>query len=176
MVDYYEDDEVFRNIDTFYKRWMERMFREMRDFEQAIRSGQLKGDWDITPIKKPGVRGYIARGQFQLGLEPRALPARIPKQIIEREREPLTDIFNEKENVKIYIELPGVDRSDIQLNVTERNAEVRAKNFFKALHLPTADVDLEKITASYKNGVLEVTIPKTKKTVEDAKKHTIKIE
>jgi len=38
------------------------------------------------------------------------------------------------------------------------------------------NVDLEKATASYKNGVLEVKIPKIQKAVEDEKKRTIRIE
>ncbi len=166
----YEDDEVFRDINSFYKRLMERMFKEMEDFEKAVRSGQLRGSWDVKPINKPGVRGYVAKGQFQLGK-----PMSIPKHVRE-EREPLTDVFEENENVKIYMELPGIDKSDIQLNVTEGVIEVKAKNFFKKVKLPVEDIDLEKVAASYKNAVLEVTVPKVRKTVEDEKKRTIKIE
>lgn len=172
MVDYYEDDEVFRDINSFYKRLMERMFKEMQDFEKIAKGGKLKGTWEVKPINKPGVRGYVARGQFQFGSE----PLRIPSRVLEDEREPLTDVFEEKESIKIYMELPGADKSDIQLDVAERVVEVRAKNFSKAVELPTRNVDIEKVAASYKNGVLEVTIPKVQKTVEDEKKRTIKIE
>ncbi|MFQ6068643.1 MAG: Hsp20/alpha crystallin family protein [Candidatus Bathyarchaeia archaeon] len=171
MVDYHKDDEVFRNIDNFYKRLMERMFKEMQNFERAVKSGQLKGYWDIKPIKKPGVRGYVARGQFQLGE-----PIHFPKRIFEEKREPLTDIFEDKESIRIYMEVPGVDKSEIQLNITDRFVEVNARNFFKTVELPTENIDHEKATASYKNGVLEVTIPKAQRTVENDKKRTIKIE
>jgi len=172
LVDYYEDDEVFRDINSFYKHLMERMFREMQDFEKIAKDGKSKGGWEVKPINKPGVRGYVARRQFQFGSE----PMRIPSRALEEEREPLTDIFEEKESIRIYIELPGVDKSDIQLNVAERVVEIRAKNFSKTVELPTRDIDLEKVAASYNNGVLEVTIPKVQKTVEDEKKRTIKIE
>lgn len=171
MVDYYEDDEVFRDINSFYKRLMERMFKNMEDFEKAIRTGQLKGNWDIKPLNKPGVKGYIAQGQFQLGE-----PMKIPRQAIDEKREPLTDVFDETDRVRVYVELPGVDKNDIQLNVTEGSAEVKAENFFKKIELPTANVDFENATANYKNGVLEVTIQKTKKIEGDEKKRTIKIE
>lgn len=171
MTDYYEDDEVFRDINSFYKRLMERMFKEMEGFEKAIRSGKLRGSWDVKPINRPGVRGYVAQGQFQLGE-----PLRLPKRAIKEEREPLTDVFEEEGKVKVYIELPGVDKSDIQLNVAEQVVEIRAKNFFKKVQLPTENVDLEKVTANYKNGVLTVDIPKVQKAVEDDKKRTIKIE
>ena len=42
--------------------------------------------------------------------------------------------------------------------------------------MPTRDIEFEKAVANYKNGVLEVMIPKTKKTVSEEKKKTIKIE
>ncbi len=172
MVDYYEDDEIFRDINSFYKRLMERMSKEMEDLEKAINSGQLKGNWDVKPINGPRVKGYVARGRFQLGDE----PTQIPRHDLEEERESLTDVFDEKERVKVYMELPGADKSDIQLNMTERVVEVKAKNFFKTVELPAENVDFEKATASYRNGVLEVIIPKVRKTVEDERKRTIKIE
>ncbi len=172
MTDYYEDDEVFRDINSFYKRLMERMFREMQDFEKAIYTGQLQGSWNVKPINKPGVQGYVAQGRFQLGE-----PAQIPQRVFEDKREPLTDVFNEKDHIKIYIELPGIEKSEIQLNVTERTAEVKAKNFFKNIPLPPEAVDNEKAVANYKNGVLEVTLPKIKRAAEDEKKRrTIRIE
>jgi HSP20 family molecular chaperone IbpA len=172
MVEYFEDDEVFRDINSFYKRLMERMFKEMQSFEEAVGSGRLKGTWDVKPINKPGMRGYVARGQFQTGAE----PVLTPKRELEGEaREPLTDVFEEEESVKVYMELPGVEKSDIKLDVTEGGMEVKAGNFAKTMRLPTRDVDSEKASANYKNGVLEVTIPKIQKTV-DEKKRTIKIE
>jgi len=172
VVDYYEDDEVFRDINSFYKRLMDRMFKEMQDFEKLAKDRKLKGGWKVKPINKPGVRGYVAQGQFQSGSE----PIHIPSRALEEEREPLTDVFEEKEGIRIYVELPGIDKSDIQLNVAERVLEIRAKNFSKTVELSTRNIDLERVAANYKNGVLEVTIPKIQKTIEDEKKRTIKIE
>jgi len=172
MTDFYEDDEVFRDINSFYKRLMERMFREMQDFEKAVKGGHLKGDWAIKPINEPGVRGYVAKGQFQLD----GKPASFPRRVLEEKLEPLTDVFEDEEAVKIYIELPGVDKSDIHLDMTDGFAEIKAKNLFKRVKLPTANIDFEKAAASYKNGVLKITIPKIQKTVGDEKKRTIKIE
>lgn len=167
----YDDDEAFRGINGFYKRLIERMAKEMDDFEEAVQSGELQGSWEVKPVDKPGVKGYVAQGRFQLGE-----PVRIPKPAFEEEREPLADVFDEKNHVKIYLELPGVEKEDIQLNVTERAAEVRAKNFFKKIELPVRDIDFEKAAASYKNGVLEVRIPKVQKAAEDEKKRAIRIE
>jgi HSP20 family protein len=172
MVEYYEDDEIFRDVNSFYRRLMERMFKEMEDYDKAIRSGELKGAWEIKPIDKSGVKGYVARGHFHTDGKPMS----IPSHAMEEQREPLVDVFEENEKVKVYVELPGVEKEDIQLNVTERTVEIRAKHFFKRVELPTKNVDFEKAGACYKNGVLVVTIPKLQTTVEDEKKRTIKIE
>ena len=41
--------------------------------------------------------------------------------------------------------------------------EIRAKNFHKTIELPTIDIEAAQTRANYKNGVLEVTIPKKKR-------------
>jgi len=163
-------DETFRDIDAFYKKLTERMFRQMEEIDKAVQSGELQGKWDVKPINKPGVRGYVAQGRFQLGE-----PLKVPEHALNEPREPLTDTFEDKGHVKLYVELPGVDKDDIQLNITDTQAEIKAKNFYKTIDLPTKNVKFEEATANYKNGVLEVTIPK-KRTVDEEKKRTIKIE
>jgi len=164
-------DEIFGNKDSYFKKLSKRMLKEMEEIEKAIKSGKLQGEWEVKPIEEPSVKGYVARGRFQLGE-----PLTLPKQAVDEVREPLTDVFEEQDHVKLYVELPGVEKNDIQLNVAEGRAEVKAKNFYKVIDLPTRHVEFEKATANYKNGVLEVMIPKTKKTVGEEKKKTIKIE
>jgi len=164
-------DEIFRDTESHFKKLSERMLKEMEEIEKAIRSGKLQGEWEVKPIEKPGVKGYVAHGRFQLGE-----PLTFPKQAIDEVREPLTDVFEDKDHVKLYVELPGVEKDDIQLNVTEGRAEVKAKNFYKVIDLPATHVEFEKATANYKNGVLEVTIPRKKETMSEEKKKAIKIE
>ncbi|UCB60298.1 MAG: Hsp20/alpha crystallin family protein [Candidatus Bathyarchaeota archaeon] len=172
MGEHFEDDEVFRDIDSFYKNLMNRMLREMKDFERMARGGAIKGRWNIKPISNSGARGFVARGQFQFGGD----PLQTAKRALVEQRQPLTDVFVEDEKVKIYMELPGVDKSDIKLDVTDELVEVKAKNFTKTVEMPTGNVDFTQTTATYKNGVLEVTIPKIKKTSKDTKKRSISIE
>jgi HSP20 family protein len=176
MPDDFED--LFHDVDDFYKKLTKKMFKDMENIEEALRSGKLEGEWDIKPIEEPGVKGYIAKGRFQLGDKQGQAPKtlKLPDQIEDEVREPLTDVFQDKDNVKIYMELLGVEKSDIQLNITGGQAEVKAKSFFKAIDLPTKDVEVDKAVANYKNGVLEITVPKLKKTASEEPKHTIKIE
>ena len=164
-------DEVFRDMDLFHRMLMQKMFREFDEIERQIRSGKLEGEWDVKPIERPGVKGYVARGRFWS-----REPWSISRQAIDEAREPLTDVFEDRDSVKLYVELPGVEKDDIQLNITEGKAEIKAKNFFKRIDLPTQNVDSEKASAEYKNGVLKVSIPKIKETAKDEKKQKINIE
>jgi len=164
-------DEVFRDMELFNRRLMQKMFREFDEIERQIRSGKLEGEWDVKPIERPGVRGHVARGRFWS-----REPLSIPRQAVDEVREPLTDVFEDENSVKLYVELPGVEKDDIQLNVTEGKAEIKAKKFFKRIDLPTRDVASEKASAEYKNGVLKVSIPKIKETAKDEKKQKINIE
>ncbi len=172
MADYFENDDVFRDVNKFYKLMMERMLSEMEDFEKAVDRGQLRGNWKVKTINKPGVKGYIAERHFESG----SIPTDTPMRIFQEEREPLTDVFDEKEYARIYVELPGIDKSDIQLDVGEGFVEVKANNLIKRVRLPADNLNFEKTAASYRNGVLEVTIPKLEKTDEDERKRSIKIE
>ena len=88
----------------------------------------------------------------------------------------MTDVFEEEENIKIYVELPGVDKKDISLNAIDRLVEISAKNFSKKIRLPPVEVNLEKISATHRNGVLQVILPKTAKGEVDKKKRFINIQ
>jgi len=174
MPDDFQD--IFDDVDKLYQRFAKRMFKEIEDIEDAIKSGKLEGKWDIKPIEEPGVKGYVARGRFEFGNKARPKTLTLPKEVPQEAREPLTDVFQDENNLKLYVELPGVEKTDIKLNVSQGKAEIKAKNFFKIIDLPTVDIEVDKVAANYKNGVLEVTIPKKKKTKVDKPKATIKIE
>ena len=172
-------DDVFGNVDDYFKKITKKMFKEMEDIEEAIRSGKIEGEWDIKPIEEPGVKGYIAQGRFQLGGDKQGQTPKtfkLPDQIEDEVPEPLTDVFQDKDNVRICMELPGVEKNDIQLNITGSQAEIKAKNFFKTIDLPTKDLETDKAVANYKNGVLEIISPKLKKTTSEEPKHTVRIE
>lgn len=106
---------------------------------------------------------------------------------------PAVDIYEEKDRIVLKADLPGVDEKDISLDVEgnrltlkgERRLEREVKEenrlrlersygfFARSFSLPDT-VDAEKIRASYKEGVLEVSIPK--KDESKPKQIAIKIE
>ncbi len=188
-------DEFFGEFDVFNSDLKKIIQRMMSELEKATKNGNLKGKWEINKIDRDGVKGYSIQGRFGSEqplepldpfnpleplnpLRPRPGPQRpfeVPESALKETSEPLTDIFEDEKAIKIYFEVRGEDKNDIQLNVTAGKVEVKAKNFYKLINLPTSNIDLEKASSKYKNGVLEVTIPKKEKTLENDTR-TIKID
>jgi HSP20 family protein len=106
---------------------------------------------------------------------------------------PSVDMLDRKDEVMLRADLPGLEQKDIEVYVEEgtltirgeRQAEKEGKeedyyvserwagSFSRSLSLPPG-VDPEKIQASFKNGVLEVHLPKTKEA--KGKKIDVKVQ
>jgi HSP20 family protein len=82
---------------------------------------------------------------------------------VEEEREPLTDVFDEDSEIRIYAEMPGVNESDIKLDLKEDILDISARNgdrkYHKEVLLPSK-VQSETLVSSYNNGILEIKVKK----------------
>ena len=82
---------------------------------------------------------------------------------VEEEREPITDIFDEDGEIRIYAEMPGIDQEDIKLELKEDILDISAqtgdRKYYKEILLP-AKVQAEILESSYNNGILEVKVKK----------------
>jgi HSP20 family protein len=105
---------------------------------------------------------------------------------------PTIDVFEEGDNVVVKAELPGMGKEDIDVKVTDdiitisgekkKEEKVEKKNYYRmersygsftrSLRLPT-EVQTEKAVAKFKEGVLEVRIPKTEEAKKKEKKVSI---
>ncbi len=77
-------------------------------------------------------------------------------------REPLVDVMDETGKFKIFVELPGVDKENVKLDVAEDSIEIKTdddKKYYKMISLDSA-VDADSTKASYKNGVLTIELNK----------------
>ncbi|MDP8258046.1 MAG: Hsp20/alpha crystallin family protein [Candidatus Aadella gelida] len=132
--------------------------------------GEIKeeGEIDLSHLKKgmKGVFGFSVK--TATGGKPVVEPfGNIKKTpagpIVDEEREPITDIFDEKEEIKIYAEMPGVNAEDIKLDLKDDILDISAlagdRKYHKELLLP-AKAKSETLISSYKNGVLEIKITK----------------
>lgn len=95
------------------------------------------------------------------------------------------DLFEDKDNVYVRAELPGVNRDDINVEMvedyltvsasrktktdaatTETDGQTATEQSFslsRSVNIPE-DVQADKVSASYENGVLTVTLPKREET------------
>ncbi len=82
---------------------------------------------------------------------------------VKEEREPLVDVVETDNEIRVVVELPGVEKNDIKLHGTEETIEISVDTpqykYYKEVELP-AKVRVKDARSTYKNGVLEVVIPK----------------
>ena len=75
----------------------------------------------------------------------------------------MVDVFDEGDYLRVIVELPGVEERDIQLkavgDILEIAAHTRDRKYQKEVLLPSA-VDPDSLASSYRNGVLEIRLPK----------------
>ena len=82
---------------------------------------------------------------------------------VEEEREPITDVFDEKTEIRIYAEMPGANEDDIKIDlkgdILNISAKGKDKKYRKELLLP-AKGRSKTLTSTFKNGILEIKIEK----------------
>ena len=103
---------------------------------------------------------------------------------------PSVDVSETKNDVVVKAELPGMDPKDIDITLSDGHLMIKGQkkhekeekdedyhfversygSFVRAVHLPK-QVKNEQISASYKNGVLKVVLPKS----EEARTKEVKI-
>lgn len=103
---------------------------------------------------------------------------------------PSLDVFEEEDELVVKADLPGISKEEIEVTVTgnvvtikgekKKEEEVKEKDYYRrersygsfvrSVELP-CEVKSEQIKANFKDGVLEVRMPKT----EEAKKKSVSV-
>jgi HSP20 family protein len=124
--------------------------------------------WDTFLFGKPLKGGFQEQGEWR----------------------PAVDVIETKSEIRVNAEIPGMDPKDINISLSEGILTVKGEkrqeteekeedyhllernygSFTRSIRLP-AEVQSDKISASYKNGVLTVVLPKS----DEAQKKEIKI-
>ena len=160
----------FEDVDRMFEDIEKMMEKEFEDFtsrvpkdyvrERKLPDGSTAREWGpfvygysvkIGPDGKPELREF---GNVKPGLKG-------PQ--VKEEREPLVDIIETDGEVQVVAELPGVDKKDIKLTATEEELTISVdtpeRKYFKRVAFP-AKVRVREARTQYKNGVLEVAMPK----------------
>ena len=95
---------------------------------------------------------------------------------VSKSREPLVDLIEGKNAVTGVIELPGVEKSDIKVEIKESIifvTTINSKNYYKEIPL-TGKIIANSARARYNNGILEIIINKDNKS--DSENNIVVIE
>jgi len=168
-------DDIFEEMDKL----MEEMFRDIAPSipKELVRERKLP-DGSTVREMGPFVYGYsVTVGpdgkpiMREFGnVKPRTRLTQSgrtrPMMEVKGKREPLTDVIEEENFVRVIAEVPGVEKGDIALNATESSltisVDTEKRKFYREVGLPVP-VDPKSAKANYKNGILEVLLMKASK-------------
>lgn len=151
-------ERFFEDFEAEFARMREMfddVFRQMREAQAQPGQDPFVMGWTVRmgPDGRPQVEPFGNTRSVQVGTDPNA-----------GGREPLTDVIGSEEEVAITVELPGVEKDHIKLRVKEDTVHLRVegdqRRYRKDITLP-GPVQPETAEATYKNGVLDVTIQRT---------------
>ncbi|MBF0566605.1 MAG: Hsp20/alpha crystallin family protein [Nitrospirae bacterium] len=108
---------------------------------------------------------------------------------------PRINVTDTDKEIVVSAELPGIDEKDIDISLTDDSITLKGEkkeekeekgkgyyhvessygSFSRTIPLP-CEIVADKVEASFKKGVLTITLPKTAEAVKETKKITIKTE
>jgi len=141
---------IAKRSPTFEKRLKE----ANEQIEERLRKG---GERESVPhIRSDFSIRTIVRDDAKRPKRPKIKKIKLDKL---SEMEPLTDVFKEKDKLKIIAELPGVEEEDIKIEVRGDVLMISAdrpdRKYYKEISLPVP-VKADSLKSKYKNGILEV--------------------
>ena len=156
----FEDDWFKEPFESMIQRFEESMPTEFNELirEEETPSGVSRRygpfvygfSYTAEPGKEPVFQEFGNIKPSYRGIEP------------SQGREPLVDVMSEKDKFKIFVELPGVEKEKVKLDVAEDSVEIKTddeKKFYRMIYLDST-VDPDSAKASYKNGILTLELDK----------------
>jgi HSP20 family protein len=108
---------------------------------------------------------------------------------------PSVDVKESDKDISVTAELPGLDDKDIDVSLSRDSLTIKGEkkeekeekgkdyyrmersfgSFTRTIPLP-AEIDVDKVKAEFKKGLLTVTLPKSEKAIKEKKKISVKAE
>lgn len=144
-------EDLFQSFDEDFESVFKSLRKQMNELHrQRLEPGKplVYGfSMRVGPDGKPHVQQF---GNVQQGK-------------VKNEREPLVDVVDGKKDVRVVVELPGVEKKDIHMNAENGVLHIDVNDveraFSKSVKLPEGTLE-KSAKASYKNGILEVVFSK----------------
>ncbi len=162
-------DEFFEDFDIDIRKMNERMakmFDELKKSPEARTFGPYVYGFTYR-IGKDGKPSFQ-----EFGNVPEMMQKRPEIGMEKGTREPLVDLNEDQEKFYVTYELPGINKKDIELKVTENGIILSAKDdqrhYYKKIDFEEK-VDSESASARFVNGILDVTLSKLKKKEKEGK-------
>ncbi len=168
-----EEEDPFERINRLFREMFEDFDEEIR---RLLREMERAHELDVERLRPMFERPYF--WGFELRIGPDGVPrvrefgnvrrvGRAPR--ITEEVEPIVDVIDEGDRVRVVAELPGVEKDKISLKASGTKLVIRASNhkkYYKEVDLPS-EVDMSSAKATYRNGVLEVELRKRRAAEEE---------
>ncbi|MEM2856379.1 MAG: archaeal heat shock protein Hsp20 [Candidatus Nitrosocaldaceae archaeon] len=162
---FYEIEKTFEEMEKMFEESMKEIEKMPKELvrERRLSDGTIRKEWGpfvygysitIGPDRKPIIREF---GNVR--------PA-LGRLTLSGEREPLVDVIEEDDTIKVLVELPGVEKEQIRVNATERSLTIRCdapeRKYKREVDLPS-EVDVASAKSTYKNGILEIVFKKKRR-------------
>ncbi len=139
-------------FDHFVRDMIDLLKKMDDDLSKFINGDVTTWDDDTPPKDEPGIgAGYPLNNGDEFGVGMGGAPLELEEQGI--------DVIELNEEIIIVVDAPGVRRDDISVRVKGKDITIKAGEFMKRLHL-SIDIDPKRTKATYRNGILEVRIPR----------------
>ena len=149
--DIFNDDKIMDDIKKMAEEMM-KMFTNAQPGKPIVHGYKI----EFGPDGKPQIEDFGNRSIRS----PEGVPT------ISEEIEPRTDIIEGENDVAITVEIPGVEKEDINLVATEDTLEIKVdspkRKYHKRIDLP-CNVKTKSTKATYKNGILDIVLDKKEK-------------
>lgn len=180
--------DMFRGFDEM-RQEMERGFESFKDIETKAPKDLIR-EYETPQGDKVREVGPIVYG-YSMTIGPDGKPrvkefgnVKSPMRtgffgspMISSEREPMSDITITDKEVKIAVEMPGVSKENIKINVYDGTVEVTStdpkRKYHEVIEIPP-ETDIETARSNFNNGILEIVFKKKAETKPKGKE--IKIE
>lgn len=160
-----EMQEIFSDLGKNLSRLMQKLAEKGEEFRKKLEEGQgidIGGLEDL--FRSFGFESVDVEFKAEGGKRATATKERAPIRVLE----PVVDVFDEEDEVLIYVELPGVKQEDIKTQMSGRTLRVEAEHadgrYRKTIQIPESAKGMP--SYSYKNGILKVRF--SKKAEEDS--------